>query len=65
MSLRRQDSHTPQPQFEDGSVYGEKRPTKLDKIENFHLEVQAERYSSASMNAGGLPRAPEAGPLIQ
>ena len=27
MSLRRQDSHTPQPQFEDGSVYGEKRPT--------------------------------------
>ena len=28
MSLRRQDSHTPQPQFEDGSVYGEKRPTR-------------------------------------
>ena len=30
MSLRRQDSHTPQPQFEDGSVYGEKRPTVVD-----------------------------------
>ena len=35
MSLRRQDSHTPQPQFEDGSVYGEKRPTEVDS--NYQL----------------------------
>ena len=34
-------------------------------IKNLHLEIQAKRYSSASMNAGGLPRAPEASPLIQ
>ena len=40
MSSRRQDSQTPQPQFEDGSVYSEKRPTRLDEIKNFHIEAQ-------------------------
>ena len=58
-------SQSPQPHLEDGTTYRPLRPTRLDEIKNFHLEVQAERYSSASMNAGGLPRAPEAGPLIQ
>ena len=60
-----EESLQPHPHLKNGTAYRQVRPTKLDKIKNFHLEVQAERYSSASMNAGGLPRAPEAGPLIQ
>ena len=30
----------PQPHLEDGTTYYPLRPTKLDKIENFHFEVQ-------------------------
>ncbi len=30
-----------EPQFEDGSAYRQLRPTRLDKIKNLHLELQA------------------------
>ena len=30
---------TSQPQFKDGSVYSEKRPTKLDEIKNLYVAV--------------------------
>ena len=33
-------SQSPQPHLKDGSVYRQNRPTKLDEIKNFHLEVQ-------------------------
>ena len=29
------------PQFKDGTVYRQVRPTKLDKIKNLHIEIQA------------------------
>ena len=34
-------SQSPQPHLEDGTTYRPLRPTKLDKIKNLHLEVQA------------------------
>ena len=30
---------TSQPHLEDGSVYRQNRPTQLDKIKNFHIEL--------------------------
>ena len=30
-----------QPHLEDGSVYRQNRPTRLDEIKNFHIEVQS------------------------
>ena len=37
-----------QPNFEDGSVYRQLRPTKLDKIENFHSldSIATETYGT-------------------
>ena len=34
-------SQAAQPEFEDGSAYRQLRPTRLDEIKNFHIEVQA------------------------
>ena len=36
---RSQGSQSSEPHLEDSSVYREKRPTRLDKIKNFHLEA--------------------------
>ena len=35
------DLQASQPQFENGSVYRPIRPTRLDKIKNFHLELRS------------------------
>ena len=35
-----QGSQSPQPHLEDGTTYDPLRPTRLDKIENFQLEIQ-------------------------
>ena len=34
-------SQLPQPHLKDGSVYRPLRPTRLDKIKNFHVEVRS------------------------
>ena len=42
------DSQTAQPHLEDGSVYRQNRPTRLDEIKNFHVEVQTGRVVQPS-----------------
>ena len=39
--LSNTNRQTPKPQFEDGSVYRQNRPTRLDKIKNLHTEIRS------------------------
>ena len=39
LGLRSSQGH---PQFENGTVYRQVRPTRLDEIKNFHAAVQAD-----------------------
>ena len=52
-SLR--SSQAAQPHFEDGSVYRQNRPTKLDKIKNLHAKVQADAVGGPSDRSRLLP----------
>ena len=53
-------SQSPQPHLEDGTTYHPRRPTRLDKIKNFHAEDQvagigAREVSVASLGALTTP----------
>ena len=47
-------SQSPQPHLEDGSTYHPLRPTKLDKIKNFRVEVQVGAVARHLCYVGGV-----------
>ena len=43
---------TSEPQFKNGSVYGENTSTRLDKIKNFHIDPRAGPVGDAEGRTG-------------
>ena len=50
------------PHLEDGSAYRQLRPTKLDKIKNFHVEVQADTVNEGLTLEASSNRCPRVRP---